>query len=65
MVNQKAYCAKDELAKKASAARDDKKVRNAVPCEQMGYIEAGEQDNLIVQKLQEDTTPMVYSVSLI
>ena len=57
MVNQKAYCAKDELAKKASAARDDKKGKKCRAMRTDGaYIEAGEQDNLIVQKLQEDTS---------
>jgi len=57
MVNQKAYCGKDELAKKASAARDDKKGKKCRAMRTDGaYIEAGEQDNLIVQKLQEDPT---------
>ena len=61
MVNQKAYCAKDELAKKASAARDDKKGKKCRAMRTDGaYIEAGEQDNLIVQKLQED--PMSYGI---
>jgi phosphate transport system substrate-binding protein len=56
MVNQKAYCAKDELAKKASAARDDKKGKKCRAMRTDGaFIEAGEQDNLIVQKLQEDS----------
>ena len=61
MVNQKAYCGKDELAKKASAARDDKKGKKCRAMRTDGaYIEAGEQDNLIVQKLQED--PMSYGI---
>ena len=55
MVNQKAYCAKDPVAKAASIARDDK---NGKQCRAMrtdgACVEAGEQDNLIVQKLQED-----------
>ena len=59
MVNQKAYCSKNELAKKASAARDDKSGKKCRAMRTDGaYIEAGEQDNLIVQKLQED--PMSY-----
>lgn len=61
MVNQKAYCGKDELAKKASAARDDKSGKKCRAMRTDGaYIEAGEQDNLIVQKLQED--PMSYGI---
>lgn len=57
MVNQKGYCAKDPIAKKASAARGDKKGKKCRAMRTDGaYIEAGEQDNLIVQKLLEDTT---------
>ena len=55
MVNQKGYCAKDPIAKAASAARGDKKGKKCRAMRTDGaYIEAGEQDNLIVQKLQED-----------
>ena len=55
MVNQKAYCGKDPIAKKASAARGDKKGKKCRAMRTDGaYVEAGEQDNLIVQKLQED-----------
>ena len=55
MVNQKAYCGKEPIAKKASAARGDKKGKKCRAMRTDGaYIEAGEQDNLIVQKLQED-----------
>lgn len=56
MVNQKGYCAKDPVAKAASKARGDKKGKLCRAMRTDGaYIEAGEQDNLIVQKLQEDT----------
>ena len=55
MVNEKAYCGKEPIAKKASAARGDKKGKKCRAMRTDGaYIEAGEQDNLIVQKLQED-----------
>ena len=61
MVNQKGYCAKDPEAKAASAARGDKKGKKCRAMRTDGaYIEAGEQDNLIVQKLQED--PRSYGV---
>lgn len=57
MVNQKGYCAKDPVAKAASKARGDKKGKLCRAMRTDGaYIEAGEQDNLIVQKLQEDTS---------
>jgi len=57
MVNQKGYCAKDPIAKAASKARGDKKGKKCRAMRTDGaYIEAGEQDNLIVQKLQEDTS---------
>ena len=56
MVNQKGYCAKDPVAKKASAARGDKKGKKCRAMRTDGvFVEAGEQDNLIVQKLNEDT----------
>ena len=61
MVNQKAYCGKDTIAKKASAARGDKKGKKCRAMRTDGaYVEAGEQDNLIVQKLQED--PQAYGI---
>ena len=61
MVNQKGYCGKEVMAKKASAARDDKKGKKCRAMRTDGaYIEAGEQDNLIVQKLQED--PSAYGI---
>ena len=54
IVNEKAYCKKDDEAKAALEAAGKK----AKDCRAMrtdgAYIEAGEQDNLIVQKLQED-----------
>ena len=54
IVNEKAYCGKDAEAKAALKATGAK----AKSCRAMrtdgAYIEAGEQDNLIVQKLQED-----------
>ena len=57
IINEKSYCGKDEVAKALSLARDDK---NGKKCRAMrtdgAYIEAGEQDNLIVQKLAEDPT---------
>ena len=55
IVNEKAYCGKDAEAKAALKAAGKK----AKTCRAMrtdgAYVEAGEQDNLIVQKLQEDT----------
>ncbi len=55
IVNEKAYCKKDADAKAALKAAGKK----AKTCRAMrtdgAYVEAGEQDNLIVQKLQEDT----------
>lgn len=61
MVNEKAYCGKDAIAKKASAARDDSSGKKCRAMRTDGaYVEAGEQDNLIVQKLQED--PMSYGI---
>ena len=56
IVNEGAYCKKDEDAKAALKASG----MEAKACRAMrtdgAYIEAGEQDNLIVQKLQEDPT---------
>ena len=61
MVNQKGYCAKDKVAKAASKARGDKKGKKCRAMRTDGaFIEAGEQDNLIVQKLQED--PKAYGI---
>ena len=61
MVNQKGYCAKDKEAKAASKARGDKKGKKCRAMRTDGaFIEAGEQDNLIVQKLQED--PNAYGI---
>lgn len=55
MVNEKGYCKKDPAAKAALKAAGEKaKVCRAMRTDG-AYIEAGEQDNLIVQKLQEDT----------
>ena len=61
MVNQKGYCAKDKEAKEASKARGDKKGKKCRAMRTDGaFIEAGEQDNLIVQKLNED--PNAYGI---
>lgn len=55
IINEKAFCGKDSEMKAALAAAGQK----AKTCRAMrtdgAYIEAGEQDNLIVQKLQEDS----------
>ena len=54
MVNEKGYCKKDPAVKAALKAAGEKaKVCRAMRTDG-AYIEAGEQDNLIVQKLQED-----------
>lgn len=56
IVNEGAYCKKDADAKAAlKAAGEEAKVCRAMRTDG-AYIEAGEQDNLIVQKLQEDQT---------
>lgn len=56
MVNEKGYCGKDPVAKAALKAMGEKaKVCRAMRTDG-AYIEAGEQDNLIVQKLLEDPT---------
>ena len=61
MVNEKGYCGKDPIAKKASKARGDAKGKMCRAMRTDGaYVEAGEQDNLIVQKLQED--PNAYGI---
>lgn len=55
IINEKAFCKKDDEMKAALKAAGKK----AKTCRAMrtdgAYIEAGEQDNLIVQKLQEDS----------
>ena len=56
MVNEKAYCKKDAVAKKALKAINAKADKCIAMRTDGAYIEAGEQDNLIVQKLQEDTS---------
>ena len=55
IINQKAYCKKDPIAKKLSKERGDPKGKKCRAMRTDGvYVEAGEQDNLIVQKLVED-----------
>ena len=54
IVNEKAYCKKDVEAKAALKAAEKAKSCRAMRTDG-AYVEAGEQDNLIVQKLQEDT----------
>lgn len=55
IVNEKAYCEKDAEAKAALKAAGEKaKVCRAMRTDG-AFIEAGEQDNLIVQKLLEDS----------
>ena len=57
MINQKSYCGKDSVAKKLSTARGDKKGKKCKAMRTDGaYVEAGEQDNLIIQKLKEDAS---------
>ena len=60
IVNEKGFCKKDEAMKAALKAAGIK----AKTCRAMrtdgAYVEAGEQDNLIVQKLQED--PSAYGI---
>lgn len=55
MVNEKGYCKTDELMKAALAAAGEKAKACRAMRQDGAFIEAGEQDNLIVQKLQEDT----------
>ena len=60
MVNEKGYCKKDAMAKAAlEAAGAEAKVCRAMRTDG-AYVEAGEQDNLIVQKLRED--PQAYGI---
>ena len=54
IVNEKAYCGKDADAKAALKAAGLKSKQCRAMRTDGAYIEAGEQDNLIVQKLQED-----------
>ncbi|MCE2517266.1 MAG: substrate-binding domain-containing protein [Alphaproteobacteria bacterium] len=58
MVNEKGYCKKDADAKATLKAIGEK----AKTCRAMrtdgAYVEAGEQDNLIVQKLQQDANAL-------
>ena len=58
MVNEKGYCKKDADAKATLKAIGEK----AKNCRAMrtdgAYVEAGEQDNLIVQKLQQDSNAL-------
>ena len=60
MVNEKAFCKKNDVMKDALKAAGMK----AKTCRAMrtdgAYVEAGEQDNLIVQKLKED--PQAYGI---
>ena len=61
IINQKSYCGKDSVAKKLSTARGDKKGKKCKAMRTDGaYVEAGEQDNLIIQKLKED--PSAYGI---
>lgn len=60
MVNEKGYCKKDPTAKAALKAIGEKaKVCRAMRTDG-AFIEAGEQDNLIVQKLKDD--PSTYGI---
>lgn len=60
MVNEKGYCKKDPTAKAALKAMGEKaKVCRAMRTDG-AFIEAGEQDNLIVQKLKDD--PSTYGI---
>ena len=49
IINEKAFCGKNEIMKKAIKKKECRAMRT-----DGAYVEAGEQDNLIVQKLQED-----------
>jgi len=55
MVNEKGLCKKNEAAKAILKAEGKKAKTCRVIRTDGAYIEAGEQDNLIVQKLQEDS----------
>ena len=54
MVNEKGYCKKDLAAKAALKASGKKGKKCRAMRTDGAFVEAGEQDNLIVQKLQED-----------
>ena len=56
MVNEKGYCKKDAEAKAALKAVGMKAKKCRAMRTDGAFIEAGEQDNLIVQKLNEDIT---------
>jgi phosphate transport system substrate-binding protein len=56
MVNEKGYCKKDSDAKAALKAAGMKAKKCRAMRTDGAFVEAGEQDNLIVQKLNEDTT---------
>ena len=56
MVNEKGYCKKDDEAKSALKAAGMKAKKCRAMRTDGAFIEAGEQDNLIVQKLNEDNT---------
>ncbi len=56
MVNEKGYCKKDADAKAALKAAGMKAKKCRAMRTDGAFIEAGEQDNLIVQKLNEDTS---------
>ena len=56
MVNEKGYCKKDAEAKAALKAAGMKAKKCRAMRTDGAFIEAGEQDNLIVQKLSEDNT---------
>ncbi|MDB2391160.1 substrate-binding domain-containing protein [Alphaproteobacteria bacterium] len=56
MVNEKGYCDKDAEAKRVLALIGQKPKNCRAMRTDGAYVEAGEQDNLIVQKLQEDPT---------
>ena len=56
MVNEKGYCKKDAKVKAALKAAGMKAKKCRAMRTDGAFIEAGEQDNLIVQKLNEDNT---------
>ena len=60
MVNEKGYCKKDDEAKAALKAAGMKAKKCRAMRTDGAFIEAGEQDNLIVQKLNEDNTAYGY-----
>ena len=56
MVNEKGYCKKDAEAKSALKAAGMKAKKCRAMRTDGAFVEAGEQDNLIVQKLKDDPT---------